>query len=327
MNAVRILAAALCAAALSLPAAAPAWAADAWPSQPIRIIVPYSPGGVTDIVARLLAAPMSASLKTPVVVENLPGANGVIGAMAVVKAAPNGYTLLLGTPATLATNMLLYPDGQYDAARALEPIARIVSMPNALVVRTESPLTSVSALIERLRQAPGKLSFGVNGIGANGHLTTELFLARTQTSAVAVPYKGAAPMLTGLVSGDTDFAIDQATSVISLLKSGRIRALAVTSATRSPYLPEVPTMMEAGVPDFDMGSWLALAAPRGTPPDIVARLNRDLNLALKGATFRENLAQFAATPTGGTPEELRTLMRSETNTVRSILLHAKISVQ
>ena len=119
MNAVRILAAALCAAALSLPAAAPAWAADAWPSQPIRIIVPYSPGGVTDIVARLLAAPMSASLKTPVVVENLPGANGVIGAMAVVKAAPNGYTLLLGTPATLATNMLLYPDGQYDAARAL----------------------------------------------------------------------------------------------------------------------------------------------------------------------------------------------------------------
>ncbi len=235
-----------------------------WPAQAIRIVVPYPAGGVTDIVARLLAKSLGDSLNTTVVVENLAGANGAIGAMAVVRSAPNGYTLLMGTPATLATNMILYPGTQYDAIKDLEPIARIVSMPNALVVRNDLGVDSVQVLIDRLKKAPGKMSYGVTGIGANGHLTTAYFLHQTQTDAMPVPYKGAAPLLAGLIGGQTDFTIDQLTSSVGFIKSGRIKLLAVSSAIRSPYFPDTPTLKESGIKDFDMGSWLALSAPKNT---------------------------------------------------------------
>ena len=275
-----------------------------WPSQPIRIVVPYPAGGVTDIVARLLAKSLTESLKANVVVENLAGANGAIGAMAVVRSAPNGYTLLMGTPATLATNMILYTGSQYDAFKDLDPIARVVSMPNALVVRNDLGVNNVKELIELLKKNPGKLSYGVTGIGANGHLTTALFLHKTQTDAMPVPYKGAAPLLAGLIGGQTDFTIDQLTSSVSNIKSGRIKLLAVSSAERSPYFPETPTLKESSVENFNMGSWLALSAPKNTPAEIITKLNSAVNQALKDPQFKESLAQFAATPTGGSPKEL-----------------------
>ncbi len=300
---------------------------QAWPAQTIRIVVPYPAGGVTDIVARLLAKSLGDSLNTTVVVENLAGANGAIGAMAVVRSAPNGYTLLMGTPATLATNMILYPGTQYDAIKDLEPIARIVSMPNALVVRNDLGVDNVQDLIDRLKKNPGKMSYGVTGIGANGHLTTAYFLHQTQTDAMPVPYKGAAPLLAGLIGGQTDFTIDQLTSSVSFIKSGRIKLLAVSSATRSPYFPDTPTLDESGIKDFDMGSWLALSAPKNTPKEIIKHLNTAINQVLKEPVFKENLSQFAATPTGGTPEELARLMQTESETVKFIAHSAQITVE
>jgi tripartite-type tricarboxylate transporter receptor subunit TctC len=297
-----------------------------WPSQPIRIVVPYPAGGVTDIVARLLAKSLTESLKTSVVIENIAGANGAIGAMTVVRSAPNGYTLLMGTPATLVTNMILYPGSQYDAFKDLDPIARVVSMPNALVVRNDLGVNTVNDLIGLLKKDAGKLSYGVTGIGANGHLTTALFLYKTQTQATAIPYKGAAPLLAGLIGGQTDFTIDQLTSSVTYIKSGRIKLLAVSSALRSPYFPETPTLKESGVTDFDMGSWLALSAPKNTPNEMINRLNSAVNQALQDPAFKESLAQFAATPTGGTAAELTRLMQSESDTVKFVVQTAKISV-
>jgi len=297
-----------------------------WPAQPIRIVVPYPAGGVTDIVARLLAKSLTELLNANVVVENLAGANGAIGAMAVVRSAPNGYTLLMGTPATLATNMILYTGSQYDAFKDLDPIARIVSMPNALVVRNDLGVNNVKELIELLKKNPGKLSYGVTGIGANGHLTTALFLHKTQTDAMPVPYKGAAPLLAGLIGGQTDFTIDQLTSSVSNIKSGRIKLLAVSSATRSPYFPDTPTLKESGVENFNMGSWLALSAPKNTPAEIIRRLNTAVNQALQDPLFKESLSQFAATPSGGSPAELTMLMQAESDTVKFVVQTAKISV-
>ncbi len=317
---------ALCAIAWLLPHLAIAQNQN-WPSQPLRIVVPYPAGGVTDIVARLLAKSLTEKLGATVVVENLAGANGAIGAMAVVRSIPNGYTLLMGTPATLATNMILYSGSQYDAFKDLDPIARVVSMPNALVVRNDLGVNNVSELIELLKKNPGKLSYGVTGIGANGHLTTALFLHKTQTQAMPVPYKGAAPLLAGLIGGQTDFTIDQLTSSVSNIKSGRIKLLAVTSASRSPYFPDTPTLKESGVENFNMGSWLALAAPKTTPAEIIEKLNSAVNQALQDPLFKESLSQFAATPTGGSPAELTQLMHAESETVKFVVQTAKISVE
>lgn len=310
--------------AAALGAGFNACAADAWPTQPIRLVVPFAAGGVTDIVARLLAKSMGESMKTAVVVDNIGGANGVIGATTVARARPDGYTLMMGTPATLAANMVLVRDRQYDAEQDFAPLATVVTLPNVLMVRNDLPVSSVSELIALLKKEPGKLSFGINGVGANGHLTTELFKAKSGTEAVAVPYKGAAPMLMDLMAGRTDFTIDQATSAMTYIRANRLRVLAVTSAKRSPFLPDVPTLIESGMKDFDSSSWLALVAPKGTPPAIVATLNAEINKAVHDPAFIASLTQYSASPAGGSPEDLRRLMKEETERVKFIVDYAHI---
>lgn len=301
-----------------------AQAAEAWPTQPIRLVVPFAAGGVTDIVARLLAKSMGESLKTPVVVDNVGGANGGIGAVAVARARPDGYTLMMGTPATLAANMVLVRNRQYDAEQDFAPLATVVTLPNVLIVRNDLPASSVAELIALMKKEPGKLSFGVNGIGANGHLTTELFKAKSGTEAVAIPYKGAAPMLMDLIAGRTDFTIDQATSAMAYIRAKQLRVLAVTSAQRSPFLSEVPTLSESGIKDFNSSSWLALVAPKGTPAPVIAILNAEINKAVRDPAFIASLAQYFASPAGGSPEDLRRLMKEEIERVKFIVEYAHI---
>ncbi|CAN5183924.1 tripartite tricarboxylate transporter substrate binding protein [soil metagenome] len=301
--------------------------ADDWPSQPIKLVVPFAAGGVTDIVARLLGKSLSEALNTPVVVENVAGANGGIGASQVARSKPDGYTLLMGTPGALAANMVLMKQPQYDVDKDFAPVATVVTLPNVLIVRVDLGVDSVAQLIDRLRKEPNKLSFGVNGIGANGHLTTELFKARTKTEALAVPYKGAAPMLMDLIAGQTDFTIDQATSASTYIRGNRVKVLAVASKERSPYFPDVPTLIESGVKDFDASSWLAIAVPKATPPAIVARLNSEINKALKSTALLESMPQFFATPAGGTPDDMQRLVKEETERVRFVAKYANIPIQ
>ena len=266
-------------------------AAGAYPDKPIRMLVPYPPGGITDVLTRSLAELMRKDLGQPVIVENKPGANTALAAQALATAPADGYTVMMAAAATVVMNPLLYAKLGYDAERDFTPVARIAETPLVLVVRTESPARTLADLIAAAKAKPADASFASTGMGSTLHLAGELLQLETGTQILHVPYKGSAPALNGVLGGETQFMIDSVGSSIPLIKGGKLRAVAVTSAKRLPALPEVPTVAESGVPGFDVSTWFGLLVPRQTPPAIVNRLNAAVALAVRDPAFR---AQFEA---------------------------------
>ena len=269
---------ALAAAALAaVPADA---AAQDWPSRPVHLVVPYAPGGPVDLSARLLAPKLQQALGQPVVVENKPGAGGNIGADYVAKSAPDGYTLVVGAIATHAINPALYPKLPYDPLRDFRHVALLVQVPNVLVVNNEVAARSVTELIGLLKAKPGRLDFASGSTGSTGHLAGELFKQMTGTYMVHIPYKGAAPAVVDLLAGRVHLMFDNLASALPNIQSGKVRALAVTTISRSAFVPELPTLHEAGLKGFDMTTWWGLMAPAKTPQPVVDRLAREVARAL-----------------------------------------------
>jgi tripartite-type tricarboxylate transporter receptor subunit TctC len=265
-------------------------AAQAWPDKPLKLVAPYAAGGSADQIARLVADALRAELGQPVVVENRPGGNASIAATQVATAAPDGYTLLVSSGASLVLNPLLYKKLNYDAQRDFTPVSVVASLPLVVVVSPEhTPVRSLTELIALAKAQPGKLNYATVGIGNPLHLATELFMSMSGTDMLHVPYNGSAPALTALLAGDVHVMFDASSTALPQVKAGKLRALAVTATERFKPLPDVPTVAESGFPGYEAGIWFGLAAPSQTPPERIALLNRAINKALANKAFRERL--------------------------------------
>jgi len=286
--------------------------AQAYPSKPIRLVVPYPAGGPLDIMARAIGQKLTEAWNQPVVVDNRAGAGGNIGADLVAKAAPDGYTLLMGAVATQAINPALYSKIPYDAAKDFAAVALVAQVPNILVVNPAVPVKSVHELIELARAKPGTLNFASGSTGSTGHLAGELFKTMAGVDMVHIPYKGAAPATTDLLAGQVQLMFDNLANALPNVKAGKLRALAVTTLARSPAVPELPTIAESGLPGFDLSTWFGLLVPAGTPPEIVAKLNAEVVRALNASDMRERLQRMGAEPpANNTPEHFAVFIRSE----------------
>ena len=306
----------LAVAALAVMALAPAHA-QTWPSKPVRIIVPFPPGGTTDIVARSIGVELQRMWQHPVVIENRAGAGGNIGADAVAKSPGDGYTLLMGTVGTHAINQALYAQSgskmPFDPAKDFVPITLVAGVPNAMVISPKLPVNSVAEFIAYAKARPGQLNMASSGNGTSTHLTGELFKTVTGTYMVHFPYRGSAPAVTDLITGNMNVMFDNLPSALPHIKSGRLKALAVTSRTRSPALPDVPTIEEAaGLKGFDASSWFGLFAPAGTPRTVVDKIQADVAKALSQPAVRERFVAQGADPGGNTPDQFAAFIRAET---------------
>ena len=285
--------------------------AQAYPTKPVRMVVPFPPGGSLDIAGRLIAQKLSEAWGQSVVVENKPGAGGNIGADLVAKSPADGYTILMGALSTHAVNPNLYKTMPYDAAKDFAPITLIAVTPNVLVVNASSPVNNVKEFIAYAKANPGKLAFGSGSNGSAGHLAGELFKVETGTDAVHVPFKGGAPATQALLAGDTQFMFDNLANAMAQVKAGKLKALAVTTAKRSPLVPDLPTMAEAGLPGFDISTWYGFFAPAGTPPAIVAKWNADVTKILNSPDVRAKLVADGAEPSPNTPEQFAQMIAAE----------------
>ena len=291
--------AALFVAFAALPAAAQG---GAYPAKPIRLVVPFPAGGTTDILARAVAQKLSETWSQQVIVDNRPGAGGNIGSDLVAKAAPDGYTLLMGTVGTHAINPSLYAKMPYDHVKDFTPVILVAGVPNVLEVNPSLPVHSVQELIAYAKANPGKLNFASSGNGTSIHLSGELFKSMTGVQMVHVPYKGSAPALADLIGGQVQLMFDNLPSSLQFIKAGKLRALAVTSSARSSALPDLPTLAESGLPGFEASSWFGVLAPAHTPPAIVAKLNAAIGAWLATPEAKEKLSAQGAIPAGGPPE-------------------------
>jgi tripartite-type tricarboxylate transporter receptor subunit TctC len=282
-----------------------------YPDKPLRFICPYPAGGSVDVLTRQFAQKLSEAFKQPVIVENKPGAGGNIGADFVAKSAPDGYTILMGAVATHAINPSLYPKMPYDANKDFAPIMLLASTPNVLIVNSSIPAKTVGEFVMHAKANPDKLNFGSGSNGSAGHLAGELFKSMTGTKMIHVPYKGAGPALMALLANETQLMFDNLANATPQIKAGTVRALAVTTAARTPLASELPTLNESGLPGFDIATWVGVFAPAGTPKPIVDRLNAELNKALSAPDVRERLKNLASDPGGGTPESFAAYIRSE----------------
>ncbi len=279
----------------------PAFAQDTWPGKPVTIIVPAAPGGTTDIVARLLAEGLSREWGQGVVIDNRAGAAGIIGTQQLVRSAPDGTTLIMGNIGPNAINYSLYRKLPYKPTD-FAPVTLAVSVPNVLVVHADSGITSARQLVDRLQAEPGKHAFGSSGKGQSPHLSGEMFLQRTGTKAEHVAYKGAGPAVAALLAQQYTFMVDNLPSSIAQVQGGKFRALALTGASRSPQLPDVPTMAEAGVPDMVVTAWFGLMAPAGTPAAVVQKIQQSARRVLLAPENAQRLRAMGAEPGGDTPE-------------------------
>ncbi len=290
--------------------------AQSWPSKPVRIIVPFSPGGTTDIVARSLGAELQKMWQQPVVVENRAGAGGNVGADAVAKSPNDGYTLLMGTVGTHSINAALFAQSgnkmPFDAVKDFAPITLAAGVPNVMVVNSKVPVNTVNEFIAYAKARPGQLNMASSGNGTSIHLTGELFKTMTGTYMVHLPYRGSAPALTDLLAGNTNVMFDNLPSALPHIKSGRLKALAVTSRERSPALPDTPTIEEAAnLKGFDASSWFGLFAPAGTSRAIVDKIQSDVTKALAVPEVRERFVAQGAQPGGNTPDQFAAFIRAE----------------
>jgi tripartite-type tricarboxylate transporter receptor subunit TctC len=286
--------------------------AQAWPNRPVRLLVPFAAGaGINDIMARLVGQHLGAGLGQPAVIENRAGAGGIAGTDAAAKAAPDGYTFLM-TNVSLVTSAYLYPKLPYDPQKDFVPVTLVATSPLMLVVHPSVAARSVQELVALAKANPGRLNFGSGGVGSTPHLSVELFKSAAGIDAVHVPYKGGAPALNDLVAGQISFMIENVPGTLPFVKGGKLRALAITSAQRSPLEPALPTMAESGVPGYEVVGWQGLFAVAGTPPETVARLQAEVAKVLRLPEVRERLAALGAEPVGSTPDEFGAFIRAET---------------
>ena len=286
-------------------------AAQAYPSRPIRLVVAFPPGGTGDISTRIIGQKMGELLGQPVVVENRPGAGGNIGTDLVAKAAPDGYTITAGSSNTHVTNLFLYKSVPYDPVRDFAPISITVLVSNALVVNPAVAAKSVAELVVLAKRSPGMLKYASAGIGTTPHIAGEMFRLMTGADIVHVPYKGGGPALVDVMSGQVEMMFAGVAAALPHVRSGKLRALAITEKARSRVMPELPTVAESGLPGFDVGLWIGLMAPAGTPQDVVARLNAEAVRALKDPQVAERLAQQGLEPVGTTPAEAAATIKSD----------------
>jgi tripartite-type tricarboxylate transporter receptor subunit TctC len=289
-----------------------AQAQAAFPSKALTIVVPFSAGGTTDILARVVGQTMSKDLGQPVIIDNRAGAGGNIGAQMVARAAPDGYTLLMGTVGTHAINQSLYKKMPFDPIKDFAPLTRVALVPNLLVANPGQPYKNVKELIAYAKANPGKVTFASSGSGTSIHLSGEMFSQMAGLEMQHIPYKGSAPALTDLLGGQTAIMFDNMPSVIGHVKAGKLRPLAVTTPQRSPALPDVPTIAESGVPGYSATSWFGLLAPANTPAPVIAKLNASILKALADPEVKKKMAEQGAEPHGEKPEQFAEFIRSET---------------
>jgi tripartite-type tricarboxylate transporter receptor subunit TctC len=312
--------------ALAAPLAHAQTQAHAWPAKPVTLIVPFPPGGTTDVLARALAEKLQAALGQPVIVESKPGAGATLGADVVAKSKADGYTLLMGAVHhTIASSV--YRKLPYDFAKDLAPISTVALVPNVLTVNAANPANSVAELVAQLKANPDKASFGSNGNGTAQHLIGAQFEALTGAKLTHIPYKGSGPLTTDLIGGQIAMSFDTVTPVLPHIKAGKLKALAVTTARRSSALPDVPTLDEAGLKGFDIGTWFGLLAPAGTPKDVLQRLSSEVMKIVASADFRKRLAEIGAEPVGNTPEQMAAQIRSDTDKFARLVREAKLTIE
>ena len=313
--------------ALSASAAWQAAFAQGFPERPVTLVVPFAAGGSTDVVARIIGQKMSDDLGQQVVVENAAGAGGSLGADRVARAEADGYTILMGTVATHALNPLMLKTKPYDAEKDFAPVSLLVVVPNVLVVNPELPAKDVAELVALLKASPEKFAYASSGNGTPLHLSGELFKKMTGTAMQHVPYKGSGPALNDVLGNQVPIMFDNLPSSSSHIKSGTLRALAVTTAQRAPSFPDVPTVAESGVPGYETYTWNALFAPAGTPPEAIARLNAAAKKALADPEVVERMKEFSATIVGSTPEELAAHVSAELAKWTPVVKDANIQLE
>jgi tripartite-type tricarboxylate transporter receptor subunit TctC len=308
----RTLALAVLGAGMLALAPVVAQAQGAFPSKALTIVVPFSAGGTTDILARVVGQYMAKDLGQPVIIDNRAGAGGNIGAQMVARAAPDGYTLLMGTVGTHAINQSLYKKLGFDPIKDFAPITRVALVPNLLVANPSQPFKTVKELIAYAKANPGKVTFASSGSGTSIHLSGEMFQQMAGVEMQHIPYKGSAPALTDLLGGQTAVMFDNMPSVIGHVRAGKLRPIAVTTPNRSPAVPDVPTIAESGVPGYSATSWFGLLAPAGTPAPVMAKLHASILKALADPEVKKKLAEQGAEPHGEKPEQFAEFIRSET---------------
>jgi tripartite-type tricarboxylate transporter receptor subunit TctC len=308
-------------------AAAAAQAATPFPTRPIRIVVAYTPAGATDILARTVGQKMNEAWGQPVVIENRPGANGNIGTEYAAKATADGYTLLMTTAGVHGINPSLYRRLGFDAVKDFAPVSLVAMVPNILVVNNALPVKDVQGLVAYAKANPGKLSYGSPGLGSTAHLSMELFKSMTGTNLVHVPYKGSAGVLTDLMGGQIAVTMDNIPPYLPQVKAGKIRALAISTAKRSPAIPDLPTVAEAGVRGYSSGAWFGLVAPANTPKDIVAKLSAETARILQLPDVKSRLTDLGAEPVGSTPAQFAAHIKSEIAKWAKVIKEANVELQ
>ena len=314
------------AATLAIAAAIAPAAAATFPDKPVTVVVPFPPGGSTDMVARTLSTKLAILLGQPFVVENQAGATGAIGATRVKRAPADGYTILVASIGVYATNPFLQKGLQYDPARDFDLLTVAVRAPNVLVANPAVPASNVAELIEYLKKNPDKVSFATSGAGSSDHLTTALFWQRTGTSGIHVPYKGGAPAIQDLIAGHSQVSFQNVNAVLGQIKSGKLKALAVTGDKRSAVLPDVPTLAEAGVKGVDVFSWQAVAAPKGLPKDVNEKLHGALIKALNDPDVRKSFSELGFEVVGNSQEQFATFLNQELARWKGVIETGKITL-
>ncbi|HQR78132.1 MAG TPA: tripartite tricarboxylate transporter substrate binding protein [Burkholderiaceae bacterium] len=308
-----------------LTSVAPALAA--YPEKPVTIIVPFPPGGSTDMVARAIAPHLQSKLGQPFVVDNRAGATGAIGATAVKNAAPDGYTFLVASIGVYAVNPFIQKKLSYDPVKDLDPITVAVRAPNVLVTRPDFPASSVAEFVALLKKQPEKITFATSGAGSSDHLTAALFWQKTGTSGIHVPYKGGAPAITDLLAGHADVSFQNINAVIGHIKAGKLKALAITSDKRSPQLLQVPTLAESGVQGVDVYSWQAVAGPKGLPADVKKKLNESIVAALNDPETRKRMEDLGFEIVANTPEQMAAFQAKELERWKQVIEVGKITLE
>jgi len=301
--------------------------AQSYPEKPVRLIVPFAAGGGNDSVARLVGKRVSDSLGQQLVIDNRPGAGGVLGAELAAKAAPDGYTLFLGGVGSHAINPNLSDSLPYDPIRDFAPVALLAQAPLVLAVHPSVPADSFKAFVALARSRPGQLNYASNGNGSSSHLAAVMFRSMTGVDMVHVPYKGLSPALADLLSGRVQLMFSSVVAILPHIKSGKLRGLALTGSRRMPSMPDLPTIAESGLPGYEASSWYGVLAPAGTPREIVARLNAELVKALAQSEVRTSLLAEGAEPAGGTPEQFAAHIRAEKERLGKLIREAKIRLE
>jgi tripartite-type tricarboxylate transporter receptor subunit TctC len=316
----------IAAAAVAAPSVLLSRASGAdWPVKPVRVVVPFAPGGSTDITARLVGNRLQQVWGQSVVVENKPGAGGNIAADMAAHSDPDGYTILISGPG-MATNQFLYPSLSYDPVGDFAPVTLLITQPNMMCVPNSSPAKSVQEFIAYCNENKGKVTYASSGNGTTLHLSGELFKRLAKVEMTHIPYRGGAPAINDLIPGRVDVIFDNVPSIVSHVRSGTLRGLAVTTKERIAILPDMPTIAESGVPGFDVFSWFGFFVPAKTPQDVVARINADTNAALVHASVKTRFEELGATPKGSTPAELAAFLKSEIDKWGPVIREAKIRV-